>query len=302
VGSTDRVRKKTEQRARRKASAFVIAIGGISGAGKSVVVEKVAGMLGEAATFNYDHYPNEIPPDPYRWLKEGMDLNLIKTPQFTADLHALKHGEAVRPPNGGLVVHPAPFIAVEEPFARAREEVSGLIDLAVYIDVPFEIALARKWLREFSARAESLEERGEFSYESFAGFIYEEMFLYLLTRRDEYVSWHYQALKNCDLVLDGMKSVDALAEEVVEAARRESGVAVRGTDRRQRIALTADSSVGDILKSRPDAREVFARNAGIPVGESELAMATHMTLRQVAGFLGFGRDVTDALLNELNED
>ncbi len=205
---------------------FVVAIGGISGAGKTVIVNKVAEMLGEeAVTFFYDNYPNETPSDSYKWHKEGLDLNLIKTPEFIEDLRLLKSGKAVKPPmnregrDRGGVVEPATFIVVEEPFARARKEVSGLIDLAVYINVPFEIALARKWFREFPSYANDLKERGEFNYDNFMDFINREMFLYLVNRRDEYVSCHNQALRNCDLVLDGMKSIEALAEEVVKEVR-----------------------------------------------------------------------------------
>ncbi len=203
---------------------FVVAIGGTSGAGKTVLVEKVAEMLGEeAVAFFYDNYPNETPSDSYKWHKEGLDLNLIKTPEFIEDLRLLESGKSVTPPMNregrerGGVVEPATFIVVEEPFARARKEVSGLIDLAVYIDVPFEIALARKWFREFPSYANDLKERGEFNYDNFMNFINGEMFLYLLNKRDEYVSCHKQALKNCDLVLDGMKPIEALAEEVIKA-------------------------------------------------------------------------------------
>ena len=36
---------------------FMVVIGGISGSGKTVIVEKVAEMLDDAVTFFYDHYP-----------------------------------------------------------------------------------------------------------------------------------------------------------------------------------------------------------------------------------------------------
>jgi uridine kinase len=173
MGSIDQVNKKTKQKAKGKWSAYVVAIGGISGAGKTVVVERVAEMLGDAVTFYYDNYPHDTPSDSYKWLKEGLNLNLIRTPQFTEDLLLLKSGKSVTPPmyregrEHGMVVKPAAFIVVEEPFARARSEVSGLIDLAVYINVPFEIALGRKWLREFSSYANALKMRGEFNYDNF---------------------------------------------------------------------------------------------------------------------------------------
>lgn len=287
---------------------FVIAIGGISGAGKTVLVERVAEMLGEeAVTFFYDNYPNESPPDSYKWLKEGLDVNLIKTPQFTEDLRLLKSGKPVTPPMNregrerGGVVEPATFIVVEEPFGGIRKEVSGLIDLAGYINVPLEIALGRKWLREFPSYANELKERGEFNYDNFTSFIITEMFFYLLNRRDEYLSWHNQALKSCELILDGMKSIDALAEEVVEVVKEKSGLAVGGKGERQKPALTSVSTIGDVRKRCPDAGEVLDKYSDMPVDESLLAMTMHMTVGQVALFMGWDRDQTEALLKELNQ-
>lgn len=122
------------------------------------------------------------------------------------------------------------------------------------------------------------------------------------TRFDNgYVILRNQALKNCDLLLDGMKPVDVLTEEVVEAVRRKSCVAIGGIDRQQKVALSADSSIGDVLKSRPDAREIITRHVGMPVDESQLAMAMHMTVRQVVGFLDWDWEKIDALLKDLNQ-
>ena len=67
------------------------------------------------------------------------------------------------------------------------------------------------------------------------------------------------------------------------------------------MALTADSTIGEVLKSRPDAKDIIARHAGQPVDESQLAMAIGMSLRQVAGFIGWGSDKIDAVLKDLNE-
>lgn len=77
-------------------------------------------------------------------------------------------------------------------------------------------------------------------------------------------------------------------------------MAVGGTARRQKTALTGHSSVGDVLKSRPDAKEVIARHFDMPVDESELVMAMHMTVEQVALFMGWDGDKVEALLKDLN--
>ncbi len=67
------------------------------------------------------------------------------------------------------------------------------------------------------------------------------------------------------------------------------------------MAVTADSTITEILNSRPDARAILAKHAGMPLDEAQLSMAMGMTLRQVAGFVGWGTDRIEALLKDLNE-
>ena len=67
------------------------------------------------------------------------------------------------------------------------------------------------------------------------------------------------------------------------------------------MALTADSTISEILKSRPDAKDILAKHAGQPVDESQLAMAMGMSLREVAGYVGWGSEKIEAVLKDLNE-
>ena len=47
-----------------------------------------------------------------------------------------------------LLVSPANYILFEEPFGRARFEISKLVDFSVHLDLPADIALARAVLRQ----------------------------------------------------------------------------------------------------------------------------------------------------------
>ena len=85
------------------------------------------------------------------------------------------------------------------------------------------------------------------------------------------------------------------------AVRLLEGKAAHSPERRREMALTADSTIADVMKSRPDAKEIIARHAGQPIDEGMLAMAMSMSLRQVAGFVGWGPDKIEALLKDLNE-
>ena len=72
-------------------------------------------------------------------------------------------------------------------------------------------------------------------------------------------------------------------------------------DRGYEMALTDASTISEIIKSRPDAKDVIAKHAGQPVDDSQLAMAMGMSLREVAGYVGWSPDKIEALLKELNE-
>jgi hypothetical protein len=67
------------------------------------------------------------------------------------------------------------------------------------------------------------------------------------------------------------------------------------------MAFTADSTLGEILREKPNAKEVMAKHAGQPVDESQLSMAMGMTIQQIAGFVGWGKDKVDAFIKDVNE-
>jgi uridine kinase len=129
-------------------TAFVIALSGPSGAGKSTVVRNLVARLGDAMALYLDDYEaSSTYPAMERWLADGADPNQFQTPQLSADLRALRDGQAIRLPHNGQVAQPARVIVLEEPFGRERAEVAGLIDFVICVDLPLEIALARKMLR-----------------------------------------------------------------------------------------------------------------------------------------------------------
>lgn len=67
------------------------------------------------------------------------------------------------------------------------------------------------------------------------------------------------------------------------------------------MAITADSTIGDVLREKPNAKEILAKHAGQPVDESQLSMAMGMTIQQVAGYIGWNQEKIDAFVKDLNE-
>ena len=104
-------------------------------------------------------------------------------------------------------------IVLDYPLGRRHPRFADIIHLAVFIDTPLDVALARRILRDYSAKnqevsAEVLRNlRSELTH-----YLAKARHPYLATYRDKEVS---------DLILDGWRSLDDLKSEVL--ARIDSG-------------------------------------------------------------------------------
>jgi uridine kinase len=193
---------------------FVVAVSGVSGAGKTSVVQRAVEILDDAVALHFDDYApvSTYPADLDVWLREGASIDAWQTPRLASDLRRLRAGERIELPESGRVIEPASCIVVEEPFGRLRGEVAGLIDLSAHIELPSDVLLARRLLRRMTEERERFGER-----------------LLERIRRDleEHLSAGHQldALAAtvisaaADLVLDGRKSVEAIATELAMAVK-----------------------------------------------------------------------------------
>lgn len=108
---------------------------------------------------------------------------------------------------------PKRFIVLEEPFGRERTAMKGIIDFVVAIDVPLEIALARRLLRtaEWPGFLDHPRELAEAMHS------YVQSYLHI--GRELYIAINEQARKGCDLILDGMQPIDMLVHTTTEWIR-----------------------------------------------------------------------------------
>ena len=67
------------------------------------------------------------------------------------------------------------------------------------------------------------------------------------------------------------------------------------------MAFTASSTIGEILKEKPNAKEVLTKHVGQPIDESQLSMATGMSVQDVAGYIGWNQQKVDAFIKDVNE-
>jgi uridine kinase len=192
---------------------FVIAISGTSGSGKTSLVQQVVQALGDATSFYADDYASlaRQPPDLGRWLDDGADPGAFENPELREALATLRDGTPLSHPRRGEI-QPARFIVMEEPFGRARPGVGELLDFVACIDIPLEIALARKLLRETGWVVEAAGPEATIDHLRgvLSGYLHGHV-------RDVYVEIQRRALQSCDLVLDGLSPLDHLADRVVAA-------------------------------------------------------------------------------------
>lgn len=196
---------------------FVIAVTGASGAGKTTLVGGLVQELGDATALYFDDYhPGRVdsssyPKDLAQWLADGADPADWDTPQMVADLQALMRGETIAHPYNQTSIPSATFIVLEEPFGRTRATLKDLIDHVIAIDIPLEVALARRLLR--TANNPHFKEHPE----EFGPSIVDYLNLYLEVARPLYIAVNQYVYQDYDLMLDGLKP---LAELVDEAARQ----------------------------------------------------------------------------------
>lgn len=200
----------TSMKSSKSSRSFVIAISGPSGAGKTTLVNAVAAALGDATTLYYDDYEAVAKwhPNVLEWIEEGcIPDSWVTMPQLTQDLSNLRAGHAVNHPNNNEQVKPARYVVLEEPWGRDREAVRPLIDFVTHIDIPLDVSLCRRLIRDAAAGKNPLD------------FIQAYLKYHI---RDFYV--RQQAVRErADLVVDGMQSPDELVVQIIRAIESRSG-------------------------------------------------------------------------------
>ena len=163
----------------------VVAISGISGAGKTTIVKELAKEFGCPFLLFDDHTDkNTYPQNMKNWLINGANVSLIKTPKFVTSLESL------------ILKNRNRFIFIEEPFGKERDSMSSLIDYVVLLDQPMELCLSRIIKRH-------TEQPNSDSICSISNYLdkYEDYY------RDIYISAVKQVRNNADLIFNEVAPV-----------------------------------------------------------------------------------------------
>ena len=176
---------------------FIVSVNSVSGGGKTALATVLHRSLPQSALFCFDEFDdsNVYPEDFYEWSCRGADINEFDCPGMRKAVDAeTRRGTSKQ-------------IILDYPFGRRHPRFADIIDLAVFIDTPLDVALARRILRDYS------EDMLESSEESL-GHLRCELDHYLAKARHAYLET-YKDKDFSDLVLDGWRSLDDLKADVL---------------------------------------------------------------------------------------
>lgn len=199
-------------------STYVIAISGPSGAGKSTIIQNLLTFFENATSLHIDDYAGTANyPPALEWLERGANPDEFVTPQFFADVRALKKGETITHPESKKEIGPSDYLIIEEPFGKARAELGPLIDFHAEIDIPLEIALARRLLRIIGDPP-----KDENPEETFA-FVRNHLEWYLRVGRKFYLAVRDKGAMDSDLIVDGTLPPETIAHMIFEMVSKRIG-------------------------------------------------------------------------------
>jgi len=165
----------------------VIAISGPPGAGKSALSRLLSDAM-SAKLVPYDAFEKmtrQPLPEMLDWLERAAPYNEIQTPSLLSTLQDAQTSGAV---------------VFDTPLGRAHPETGKIIDFAVWIDCPLDVALSRKI-------AQMTKQVGEQQSASFVKWLNGYLELYSKIVRPACIIQSGRVVGGCDLRLDGTKPI-----------------------------------------------------------------------------------------------
>ena len=198
---------------------YIVAIAAPPGGGKSSLVKALTATVPDSAALAFDGYEQATgrPVDEIvREMTAGTDFTNFVSPALTRDLAALKQDRTIIDPLSGQRVMPGKYVFFEMPLGRAHGPTAGFIDLVIWIDVPLDLALARK-LRDFTAHCLRGDHAGDTA--EFVRWLDGYLVNYIRGVRQTLLFQRQWVRANADIRVDGMAAAEAIANKLAPEIR-----------------------------------------------------------------------------------
>ncbi len=179
----------------------IIAITGVTAAGKTTLAKNLASNI-QATIIGWDDFDSisEGPEDYVDWYKRGQNFDEWNYEALAQVLLCLKGDKPIIHPTLDILLAPTEYIIFDAPLGFLHRQTGQYIDVCVHIELPLDVSLSRRLLRDFKGKVKTKDE------------LLEELKFYLLHSRPLYFD---DALKlSANLVVDGMLATEAQVNEI----------------------------------------------------------------------------------------
>ncbi|ANN94717.1 TPA: AAA family ATPase [Legionella pneumophila] len=136
----------------------IIGISGITGAGKSTLAKALSLDL-KATLISWDDFDDiSLEPEDYiEWYHKGCNYSEFQREDLAKVLAELKAKREIMHPVLGTLLNPAEYIIFDAPLGKLHVQTGEYIDTCVHIEVPLDISLCRRILRDFKDKLQTKE-------------------------------------------------------------------------------------------------------------------------------------------------
>ena len=174
---------------------YVVAIAAVMAGGKTTVANELKRRFPTSQALHFDDYSFDGEVDDFhQWVQDGADYSVWNLEPLERDIIRIKDSGKCE------------LLILDYPFAYCHPLINKYIDLAIFIDTPLDIALARRVLRDMT--------------ESTGQEIRSDLRFYLEYARIAYLQMLKDIKPSSDLVVDGALPLDVIVENITEKIRK----------------------------------------------------------------------------------